>query len=46
MEKKIWSTGRYKEIIPLRKIVLTDSFADSEGNIVPASFYNMPENGI
>ena len=40
--KEIWSTGTYKEIIPLRKIVMSDSFADSEGNIVPASFYNMP----
>jgi uncharacterized protein YndB with AHSA1/START domain len=40
--KKIWSTGTYKEIIPLKKIVNTDSFADSEGNIVPASYYKMP----
>lgn len=40
--KEIWSTGTYKEIIPFKKIVLTDSFADSKGNIVPASFYNMP----
>lgn len=40
--KKIWSGGTYKEIIPMKKIVNTDSFADSEGNIVPASFYDMP----
>jgi uncharacterized protein YndB with AHSA1/START domain len=40
--KKIWSTGTYKEIIPLKKIVNTDSFADSNGNIVPASYYKMP----
>lgn len=40
--KEIWSTGTYKEIIPLKKIVQTDNFADSDGNIVPASFYNMP----
>lgn len=40
--KEIWSTGTYKEIIPLKKIVQTDSFADSKGNIVPASFYKMP----
>jgi uncharacterized protein YndB with AHSA1/START domain len=39
--KKIWSTGTYKEIIPLKKIVYTDSFADSKGNVVPASVYNM-----
>jgi uncharacterized protein YndB with AHSA1/START domain len=41
--KKIWSTGTYKEIIPQKKIVVTDSFADSNGNIVPASDYKMPE---
>lgn len=40
--KKIWSTGMYKEIIPQKKIVVTDSFADSDGNIVPASYYKMP----
>ena len=39
--KKIWSTGNYKEIIPRQKIVYTDSFADENGNIVPASFYKM-----
>ncbi len=39
--KKIWSTGTYKEIIPQKKIVVTDSFADSDGNIVPASYYRM-----
>lgn len=40
--KKIWSTGTYKEIIPLKKIIYTDSFSDSNGNIVPASEYKMP----
>ena len=39
--QKIWSTGTYKEILPFRKIVNTDSFADNNGNIVPASDYNM-----
>ncbi len=39
--KKIWSTGTYKEIVPLKKIVNTDSFADSNGTIVPASYYKM-----
>ena len=44
-----WSTGTYKEIIApnpstgLRtgKIVVTDSFADENGNIVPSSHYGM-----
>jgi len=40
--KEIWSTGTYKEIVPNEKIVCTDSFADSKGNIVPGSFYKMP----
>ena len=40
--KDYWSTGVYKEIIPMQKIVCSDSFADAEGNVVPASYYNMP----
>jgi uncharacterized protein YndB with AHSA1/START domain len=40
--KEVWSTGTYKEIVPLKKIVYTDSFGDSKGNIVPASYYKMP----
>jgi len=39
--KEYWSTGTYKEIIPLKRIVCTDSFADEKGNIVPASDYGM-----
>ena len=36
-----WSTGMYKEIIPLKKIVASDSFSDEKGNVVPASHYGM-----
>jgi uncharacterized protein YndB with AHSA1/START domain len=39
-----WSTGVYKEIIPLKRIVSTDSFADEEGNVVPASNYGIEED--
>jgi uncharacterized protein YndB with AHSA1/START domain len=39
--KDFWSTGVYREIIPLERIVATDSFADKKGNIVPASHYGM-----
>ena len=39
--KDYWSTGTYREIIPLEKIVMTDSFADEKGNVVPASNYGM-----
>ncbi len=39
--KEYWSTGTYKEIIPLERIVCTDSFSDEHGNIVPASVYGL-----
>lgn len=37
-----WSTGVYREIVPMERFVCTDSFADEEGNVVPASFYGLP----
>jgi len=40
-KKGLWATGVYKEIVPLEKLVMTDCFADSEGNVVPASYYGM-----
>ena len=36
-----WSTGVYREIIPMERIVFTDSFADEKGNIVPATHYGL-----
>jgi len=36
-----WSIGMYKEIVPLKKIVVTDNFADKDGNIIPGSDYGM-----
>jgi uncharacterized protein YndB with AHSA1/START domain len=36
-----WSSGVYKEIVPMERIVSTDSFADEDGNVVPASQYGM-----
>ncbi len=41
-DKDLWSTGVYKEIVPMEKIVVTDSFADEKGNIVPPTQYGMP----
>ena len=38
----IWSTGIFTEIIPQKKIVFTDSFADSNGRVVDPSYYDMP----
>ena len=40
--KEYWSTGVVKELIPERKLVVTDSFSDDKGNIKPASEYDMP----
>jgi uncharacterized protein YndB with AHSA1/START domain len=39
--KDYWSTGVYREIVPMERIVVTDSFADEKGNVVPASHYGM-----
>ena len=39
--KDYWSTGVYQEIVPPERLVLTDSFADEKGNVVPASYYGM-----
>jgi uncharacterized protein YndB with AHSA1/START domain len=39
--KEYWSTGVVKELIPERKLVVTDSFSDNKGNIKPASEYDM-----
>jgi uncharacterized protein YndB with AHSA1/START domain len=36
-----WTTGEYREIVPLERIVCTDCFADENGNIVPATHYGM-----
>lgn len=40
--EEFWSTGVYKEIIPYKKLVNTDSFSDEQGNVIPAYEYNMP----
>src|SRR5256885_16049100 len=37
--KEYWSTGTYKEIVPQKKIVVTDSFADKNGKRVSAEQY-------
>ena len=40
----VWATGTYKVVEPFEKIVFTDSFADADGNIVPASYYGMADS--
>ena len=39
--KDFWSTGTYLEIVPMARIICTDSFADEKGNVVPSSHYGM-----
>jgi uncharacterized protein YndB with AHSA1/START domain len=39
--QEYWSTGVYREIIPMERIVFTDCFADEQGNVVPATHYGM-----
>lgn len=39
--KDYWTTGIFREIVPLQKIVYTDSFADEKGNEVLPSHYGM-----
>ena len=42
--KDYYSTGVYREIVPLERIVCTDSFADEHGNVVPATHYGMGDD--
>ena len=40
---EFWSTGVYREIVPMERLVITDSFADEQGNVVPGAHYGMPD---
>ncbi|MEN6560546.1 MAG: SRPBCC domain-containing protein [Acidobacteriota bacterium] len=42
--KETWSTGFFREIVPLQRLVATDSFADDKGNVVPASHYGLSDD--
>jgi uncharacterized protein YndB with AHSA1/START domain len=39
--KDYWGTGVFREIIPMERLVFTDSFADEAGNVVHGSYYGM-----
>jgi uncharacterized protein YndB with AHSA1/START domain len=39
--KEYWNTGTFRKIIPYERIVCTNSFADENGKVVPASYYGM-----
>ena len=40
----IWGTGVYREIVPLERLVFTDTFADENGNPVHASHYGFGDD--
>jgi uncharacterized protein YndB with AHSA1/START domain len=39
--KEYWDAGTYEEINEPSRIVYTDTFADQNGNVVPASYYGL-----
>jgi len=39
--KDYWSTGRYRDLVAPARLICTDSFADENGKVVPASHYGM-----
>jgi uncharacterized protein YndB with AHSA1/START domain len=39
--KDVWSIGKYKEIAEPSRIVMTDSFTDEQGVVVPPTYYGM-----
>ncbi len=39
--REVWTKGVFREIVVPELIVLTDSFADAEGNVVPPTHYGM-----
>jgi len=42
-EENFWTTGSFKEIVPMKKLVYTDSFADEKGNPVQPAYYGMSD---
>jgi uncharacterized protein YndB with AHSA1/START domain len=39
--KDFWSTGVFREVQAPGRLVVSDSFADDQGRVVPASYYGM-----
>ena len=39
----VWATGTYREVVRPERLVMTDSFADEDGNIVSGDEYGMPD---
>ena len=43
-DKVMYSAGKYLEIVPMEKLVVTDYFSDEEGNMIDAAKYGMDPN--
>jgi uncharacterized protein YndB with AHSA1/START domain len=39
--KDYWGTGVFQDIVPMERLVFTDSFADEQGNVVQGTYYGM-----
>ena len=39
--QEVWSTGVFREVVAPERLVMTDSFADEQGKVVPGSHYGM-----
>lgn len=39
-----WSTGVFQEVVPLERLVYTDSFSDEHGNVISPAAYGMGED--
>jgi uncharacterized protein YndB with AHSA1/START domain len=42
--RDIWDTGEYREIVPLQRIICTQSLADADGNVVSAARYGLGDD--
>ncbi|MBI3619428.1 SRPBCC domain-containing protein [Candidatus Peregrinibacteria bacterium] len=40
--QEFWSTGTYTEIVPMKRIVVSDHFCDSNGNVISPKDVGMP----
>lgn len=41
--KEGWNTGVYREVVPMERLAYTENFADAKGNVVPPSYYGLPD---
>jgi uncharacterized protein YndB with AHSA1/START domain len=42
--RRNYTTGEFLEIVPPERLAYTDCFADADGNVVPASYYGLPQD--